>query len=604
MAWSAEQQQPVCQKLHTRVEMPEAVRLESFLADAGALPPLPGGAAAEPGKENERQAANADLGSPRAAIAGTQREQPTRPLGGMQPRAGGSFYGGCSGSAAAASSGLLSPVGVQAATPFLKRRGTPAAFKGARCGAEAWKGCWWLHVALRCDAWAELVRLQKSLSCCCLHVRARPLHAPCLPTPCMLLTPPRFSPLHLALCSALADEHDAELQQALALSMLESHPGQRREQQGAAPPPPGQRQQGEQGAAPEVLLVRAHGPYSSAAAEVFLPADVEAAAQQAGQPSAGSPGGGGGLGQQWFMGMGRQSGDRRSSGGAGVGGMGKTAAQREAEELARVMELSRREYERQQAAGSGAAANGGLVALSSAAAQAAAAEGDAHEDAELQRALELSRLEAGLEAGQFPVLGSSPAAAGERQQQQAGGGGSAFDLILQDSPQATPTGAASQAAAGRGEAAAAAVGDEAVAGGGAAAQAAGGAAAAAAPAYCHAQIVEDDALPAAGAAGAADSEGAGARPGPDAAADVPAVAAAAAAEAAAAAKRVQYRLHASVAHQGPAASCGHFTADVCDPTTRAWHRLDDSVAARISGGEARSAARQREAYLLFYVAGG
>ena len=49
------------------------------------------------------------------------------------------------------------------------------------------------------------------------------------------------------------------------------------------------------------------------------------------------------------------------------------------------------------------------------------------------------------------------------------------------------------------------------------------------------------------------------------------------------------------------AECGHFTADVCDPATRAWHRLNDSRASRISALEARSGARQRECYMLFYV---
>ena len=159
MVWSAEQQAAACQKLHTRVEMPEVVRLERFLAEPGALPPLPGAAAAEPGKENEQQAANADVGSPRAgttgALAEAQRELPARPLGGLQPRAGGSFYGGGSGSAAAASSGLLSPVGVQAATPFLRRRGTPAAFRGARCVGGAWHACWRLRKLMLCGAWVD-----------------------------------------------------------------------------------------------------------------------------------------------------------------------------------------------------------------------------------------------------------------------------------------------------------------------------------------------------------------------------------------------------------------------------------------------------------------
>lgn len=139
VSWSPERQQAVCQKLHTRVEMPETVRLERFLASSGARPPLPGGARAEPGKENEQQAANAEVGSPRAAaaagsMADAAHTRQQRPLAGMQARTGGSFYGS-GGSTAAASSGLLSPLGLQTSMlQVFKRCGTPAAFKGARCG--------------------------------------------------------------------------------------------------------------------------------------------------------------------------------------------------------------------------------------------------------------------------------------------------------------------------------------------------------------------------------------------------------------------------------------------------------------------------------------
>lgn len=133
----------MCQKLHTPTELPETVRLERFLAATGARPPLACGAAAEPGKENEQQAANAEVGSPRAggaasvALAEAPQARQLRPLGGMQPRKGGSFYGS-GGSAAAASSGLLSPLGPLASTPrMFKRCGTPAAFRGARCAGVA-----------------------------------------------------------------------------------------------------------------------------------------------------------------------------------------------------------------------------------------------------------------------------------------------------------------------------------------------------------------------------------------------------------------------------------------------------------------------------------
>ena len=55
-------------------------------------------------------------------------------------------------------------------------------------------------------------------------------------------------------CSALGDHEDAELQQALALSLLECQPGQRQAvQQGAAPSPLGQQaQQQEQEQAEDV----------------------------------------------------------------------------------------------------------------------------------------------------------------------------------------------------------------------------------------------------------------------------------------------------------------------------------------------------------------
>ena len=431
--------------------------------------------------------------------------------------------------------------------------------------------------------------------------------------------------------SALGEHDDAELQQALALSLLECQPGQQHaEQQGAVPPPAGRQQQQqhlEQG--PQVMLVRARSPHSSA--EVYLPAaDVEAAAQSAGCRPGDSCAVGDRLVEQWFMGLGRPTGDRRSSGGAGGGGMGsggKSAAQREADELAKAIEASKREYEQQQQQQqqqlahqqaqqeqavlcSSPPAGGGPAALGSAAAAAAVAA----EDADLQRALELSRLEAGLAAGVFPVLASSPAAAGSPVGAggggpQAGGEQDVFDLILQDSPCAAAVPGPEQAAAEQRTAHGAAGSGSPAAAGDAGSSPAAAAAAAAAPTYVHAEIVEDDAPLAGSTAGTAGSEGTGTQPGCSGwAGNADADAAAAtmpadAAEAAAAAKQVQYQLHASVAHQGAAASCGHFTADVCDPATRVWHRLDDSVASLISAAEARSAARQRECYLLFYVAG-
>lgn len=122
-----------------------------------------------------------------------------------------------------------------------------------------------------------------------------------------------------------------------------------------------------------------------------------------------------------------------------------------------------------------------------------------------------------------------------------------------------------------------------------------------APAYLQAQIVEDDDPLLAEAE--AEAGGGGGKPAGAAAGAGPAAAAGALAAAGAGAKLPlgQYRLHAVVNHRGPAASCGHFTADIRDPASGVWHRFDDSQASRISQAEACSSEKQRECYLLFYV---
>lgn len=138
VTWSAEQQQPVCQKLQARVEMPEGLHLEQYLAADGALPPLAGGTAADPGKENEQPQQQVAGGpcSGGGALSGKAAETSGRPPRAIQPRAEHSFYGGGGGGGTpAASRALLSPVHPHFTPDFLKRRGTP--FK-PRCGC---RGC-------------------------------------------------------------------------------------------------------------------------------------------------------------------------------------------------------------------------------------------------------------------------------------------------------------------------------------------------------------------------------------------------------------------------------------------------------------------------------
>ncbi len=63
----------------------------------------------------------------------------------------------------------------------------------------------------------------------------------------------------------------------------------------------------------------------------------------------------------------------------------------------------------------------------------------------------------------------------------------------------------------------------------------------------------------------------------------------------------QYELQAVINHSGSSALCGHFTADVCNPLTKVWHRHNDAQVSRIAASEATGPRSQRECYMLFYV---
>ncbi|KAI3436489.1 hypothetical protein D9Q98_005906 [Chlorella vulgaris] len=640
VSWHEQQKRPVCQKLHTSVEMPETVQLGSYLAVA-AQPPLPGGQLQlhAPGKENEQQHVNT---APNSQEAGPASQEATPLEVYPKTRPGSQNHGDISGGGisggnritAVASHALVHSTprpGAAAATPFLKRRlpGTPGA------GAV-------------------------------------------------------FRPLRSVCEAAAEEEEDADLRQALALSLLEGGQPQQPQPQ---PQPPQQQQQQQQGRQQQEQQTGAEesglgtslpqaAPDSSPrlaphAAKASLLPEQDIAASKAGS------GAGSRLQDQWFMGLGSASKQQQDGGGGGCNG-GTAAAEGEDEELQRAIQLSMLHAAQQQQAsaekagrGSGgsppafayqspavpaaaaaeAEADGavtpaaGLAALGGAAAGAAAAEEPRSQDTQLQKAIQLSLLDCG--NGRGDSGGGTSAAAGaagvggqqrrlrhQRHQQQCSGpdpvllhalleavedpggspvaadisGGAAAgvtrqgllvpahesDLLL---PAPAPAPAASPAAAAVSEAAilaAAAARDseftetidlissQPTINGDAeaplAAQAAAVAPAAAAAVYVHAEVVEDEPLlcteeinpkGAAGAAGAA----------------VRTTAAAA-----------QYRLHGVVSHEGPAASCGHFTSDVLDAASLTWHRLNDSQARRISALEVRSSSRQRECYLLFYVA--
>ena len=418
------------------------------------------------------------------------------------------------------------------------------------------------------------------------------------------------------------------------MSLLEHH-GQQQQQQQQQPEGLGAawelglgRRVAEDEEAPGVVLVRARIP--NPATEVVLPAEVAAAAAGVGAGSSHQ------LRGQWYttgLGSACEQHGSDADGAAGSGGARKTAAEREEEELQRAIQLSMAE-EQQRLAAAGAAGSNGLAAAGGdgAAGTAAAAVEDpedgtvtpvlscipalgaaagevaAAEDTDLQRALQLSLLDQG-GASSAPAalpLAAGPAEAvagwqGEQQQQQGQEQGrpdpvvSIFGELLP-----APTGAAGVGGAPA-AAAAPSMQQQQLAAGAREVDAGGGdwsavdvqvpaEAVAEPPAYRHAEIVEDDAL---------------LQDGPEAAegaADAAAEADGACGGAGTKTPPALYRLHAVVNHEGPAASCGHFTSDICDPATRAWHRLNDSLTSRISATEARSSTRQRQCYLLFYVA--
>lgn len=138
VSWHEQQKRPVCQKLHTSVEMPETVQLGSYLAVA-AQPPLPGGQLQlhAPGKENEQQHVNT---APNSQEAGPASQEATPLEVYPKTRPGSQNHGDISGGGisggnritAVASHALVHSTprpGAAAATPFLKRRlpGTPGA---------------------------------------------------------------------------------------------------------------------------------------------------------------------------------------------------------------------------------------------------------------------------------------------------------------------------------------------------------------------------------------------------------------------------------------------------------------------------------------------
>lgn len=130
VAWDAERQTAACQKLHTGVEIPEAVDLGSFLA-AAAQPPLPSGTGQhrDPGKENEQHAANPSQTSS-GPEGGAAAASSVRPGSEMRLRSGVSFYGGDAAAATPiASHALLQPTPAGASPAALGRRraGTPGA---------------------------------------------------------------------------------------------------------------------------------------------------------------------------------------------------------------------------------------------------------------------------------------------------------------------------------------------------------------------------------------------------------------------------------------------------------------------------------------------
>ncbi len=360
---------------------------------------------------------------------------------------------------------------------------------------------------------------------------------------------------------------------------------------------------------------------ASAAGAAGLPLEAPGAADAPGSAPGGSGMGGEGqrLEDRWWAGLGRPNDSARK----------KTAAEQEEEQLQQVLEMSRLEHEQQhqqqqqQQAGAlvGAAegtAGGGLgePGEGSAVALSGAAAARAREEADLQEAIKQSMLAQGGQGPAQPAQAGSAAAAtasppavaastGAGQGQQpadndcqsmldilgevmpgqvaspaAGTAGSAAEHAQQQ--QGCTSGAAEPDTAARaedevtepmnGEGEAHVDGTEVAGGGGNPATAgqvvpSGLSLHTAAPAYLQAQVVEDDdSLLAETEAENCAARDTGLKPAGVAAHAAAAAAAATGAEAGPRPTAAQYRLHAVVNHRGPAATCGHFTSDICDPS--------------------------------------
>jgi hypothetical protein len=360
------------------------------------------------------------------------------------------------------------------------------------------------------------------------------------------------------------------------MSLLEQDGGQ------AAPPPQlslqSQQQQQQQGGlagprrrstgqeeGPSGALATSGSPFAT------HPPGTEAAAAAGGGSMGGGTEGSAGAQEGWLMGLGTAV---QRQGGGGPASAAVAPGSSEEEELQRAIQLSMLEERQRQAAGAVVAAPvvvseeadpelppdadaacpegeaatprvtcGGLPAPG----EAAAAAAHEAEDADLQRALELSLLEQQRGQAGAPGASSAPAAPGGQQQLRSGA----------QAPELPGDGVAP------------------------------------APAPCPAEIVEDDARLSdceEGPSPALDGECAAPVCGGSGASGKPPPAA--------------YRLHAVVNHEGPAASCGHFTADVRHPGSGAWHSFSDSLATRIGAADACGGRRQRECYMLFYVHAG
>ncbi|KAL4457464.1 hypothetical protein ABPG75_012329 [Micractinium tetrahymenae] len=595
VSWNAEQQQAVCQKLHTQVSIADRVQLGPFLA-AGATPLLPGRRQQEAGKENEQLEANTGAASAGAAEAARQGK------GTLQRRSGAAFYGGGGATTPVASSALLSPGAFN--SPALRgRQATPAAAVKAS--------------SLPDDD--DDAALQQALAASMLEQHAPPPAGQRQPSP-----PAATFGLHRQ--RHAADEEECPLIRAAspastagAVSVLPAELEAAAAAGSAAAGSGGGR--GGAGRLHDQRFMGMGRSSDSARKKTAVERDEEQLQralemsrleheqqqqrqqqQQRRQKAAASAGA-----------VGSTSGEAGRGGLEALGSAAAIRARRQEQEEADLQEAIKLSMMDQggawppQPAAAGSAAAGAAAPSPAQAAEA----GQQQEQSGCESILDIFKE---VMPGQMPAdaAGTTGSAAEHAQRQQRqeqecaptatqpGPAAGAEDEVTEPMEVAGGAAEAGEEAWGRGAAAAAA----------AVPAAPTAALLAPAPAYLQAQIVEDDdpLLAESEAADTGAGQGAGqaagaalaADPGPAAAA---AGAAAAAAAAAGAAKpaAAQYRLHAVVNHKGPAASCGHFTSDIRDPASGVWHRFDDSLASRISPAEACSAEKQRECYLLFYV---